>query len=150
MTNRKFTPRDDQVDFTHARYCPVINCVLEFGDKILLVKRSDKMNLYPGYWNGLSGFLDDKKSIEEKVAEELSEEVGLSKKNIQSIKQGDLLLQEAPEYGKTWIVFPILVEIDSDKVKLDWEASEHQWLDPAEAKKLKLLPGFEQVLASFF
>lgn len=72
----KFIARNGQTDYTHIRWTPVINCVVEYNNKILLVRRSTKLNLYPGYWNGISGFLDDKNNLSDKVKEELREEVG--------------------------------------------------------------------------
>ena len=147
---KKFKPRKGQVDFTNIRWSPVMNCVLQFKDKILLVQRSKNLRLYPGYWNGISGFLDDNKSLKEKVFEELKEEVGLSKKNVISISPGIVFDQDEPKYKKTWIVHPVLVKVDTDKIKLDWEAQNFQWIKPSEAKKLKLLPGFDLVLEILF
>jgi hypothetical protein len=43
-------------------------------------------------------------------------------------------------------VHPVLVEVGIDKVKLDWEARNYKWLTLQEVKKLKLLPGFDEVL----
>lgn len=146
----KFEPKEGQVDFSNARYCPVINCVVEHEGKLLLVKRSKGLRLYPGYWNGISGFLDDDKSIEDKVKEELIEELGLKADQIQSIKQGPVLVQEDTSINKTWIVFPIHVLISTDKFKLDQEASEAKWLTLEEARKQKLLPGFDEVLDTIF
>ena len=108
------------------------------------------MRLYPGYWNGISGFLDDKQSFREKVCAELREELGFKKKNIISIRMGTIFHQEASKYKKTWIVHPVLVEVNTDVVTLDWEAQNYQWLLPKEVMKLKLLPGFDQVLKFFF
>lgn len=147
---KKFKPKPGQTDFTHIRWAPVINCVVKYKDKILVVERSPGMTLYPGYWNGISGFLDDQKNLKEKVAEELKEEIGLGKKNILSTKLGQIFHQEAPKYRKTWIVHPILVTVNTDKVTLDWEAKNYTWIKPSEAKKLKLLPGFDDVLKTFF
>lgn len=138
------------MDYSNIRYCPVINCVASYRDKILLVKRGENLRLYPGYWNGVSGFLDDDKSIDEKVYEELEEEVGINKGQVAAIKRGNVLVQESKEYGKTWLVFPIRVEVKSDKVDLDWEASEYKWLTVDEGRKLKLLPGFDEVLNELF
>ncbi len=146
----KFIPKPGQTDFTNIRWAPVINCVLKYKDKILVVQRSETMRLYPKYWNGLSGFLDDSKSLNEKVYQELKEEVGLSKKHIISIKLGQIFDQDEPKYKKTWIVHPILVEVDTDKVKLDWEAQNYTWLSLKEVKKLNLLPGFDLVLKALF
>lgn len=143
---KKFKPKPGQVDFTNVRWAPVINCVLKYRGKILIVRRNRRMNLYPGYWNGISGFLDDKKSIKEKVEGELREELSIHKKNIISIKLGKIFDQEAPKYKKTWIVHPVLVKINTDKIKLDWEAEDYKWVSPGDAKKFKLLPGFDLVI----
>lgn len=150
MTNNKFVPKPGQVDYTNIRYAPVINTVVTDGKKILLVQRSADMNLYPNYWNGISGFLDDKQSIEEKVKEELREELGFSAKDVLALKRGRPLLQEAEEYGKTWLVVPMLATVEPKEVTLDWEAQRAKWLLPKKALSLDLLPGFEYVLKEFF
>lgn len=142
-------PKPGQVDFTDMRYCPVVNTVVTNGDKVLLVQRSSELRLYPGFWNGISGFLDDNRDVEEKVKEELSEELGIEDKNIVLIERGQPLLQEASEYSKTWLVVPMHVEVDTKDFTLDWEARDAKWFSFEEAKKLKLLPGFINVLEQF-
>lgn len=77
MEEKEFVAREGQIDFTNIRWCPVINCVVFFKDRFLVVKRSQGMRLYPGYWTGVSGFIDDDKSLEDKVQEELIEEIGI-------------------------------------------------------------------------
>lgn len=141
-----FKPRPGQVDYTHARWAPIVNCLVVYRGKILLVQRHQKMHFYPGYWNGISGFLDDQKSLDEKVTEELREEVGIPKTKIRSIRLGEIFDQEAPKYRKTWIVHPVLVNVTTDKVVLDWEARAYAWLTIQEAKKLPLLPGADLVI----
>jgi len=146
MRKRAFKPKPGQMDYTHARWAPVVNCVVRYNDKLLLVRRSKEMNFYPGYWNGISGFLDDHRSLEQKVRDELREELGIAKNKIKSIKLGEIFHQNEPKYKKTWIVHPVLVEVTTNKVRLDWEAQDYRWVAPQEAKKLKLLPGFDTVL----
>ncbi|HOB89967.1 MAG TPA: NUDIX domain-containing protein [Candidatus Colwellbacteria bacterium] len=141
-----FKPKPGQVDYTHIRWAPVINCVLKHKNKILVVRRSEKLNFYPGYWNGVSGFLDDQKSLEEKVVAELKEELGIAKTQVENIRPGGIFDQDEPKYKKTWIVHPVLVDVKTDKIKLDWEAENYKWLTLQEVKKLKLLPGFDEVL----
>lgn len=148
MAEPVFVPRKGQVDYTNIRYCPVVNCVLQYDGKVLLVQRNKELQLYPGYWNGISGFLDDAKSVEDKVHEELAEELHLSSESIISMHRGQVVVQEAEEYHKTWIVFPVRVEVNTDQIGLDWEAETHQWMPIAEARKRNLLPGFDQVLAT--
>jgi isopentenyldiphosphate isomerase len=146
MKKIRFKPKPGQIDYTKARWVPVINCVLNYKGKILIVQRSENSNFYLNYWNGISGFLDDKKSLEQKVKEELKEELGISEKEIKSIQLGEIFHQEALQYKKTWIVHPVLVKVRTDKIKLNWEAKDYKWIRLRDAKKLKLLPGFEKVL----
>ena len=146
----EFKPKSGQIDYTNARWAPVINCVVKYKNKILVVQRSKELNFYPGYWNGISGFLDDERSLEQKVKDELKEELGIVAKNIIKIRLGEIHLQEAPKYKKTWIVHPVLVELKTNRIKLDWEATNYEWIDSSEVKKLKLLPGFEKVLEKLF
>jgi hypothetical protein len=68
------------------------------------------------------------------------------KNKIKKIRLGEIFDQEAPEHKKTWIVHPVLVEVSTDKIKLDWEAQRYEWIEMKKAGKLKLLPGFNQVL----
>ncbi len=147
---KKFKPKPGQVDFTYIRWSPVLNCVLQYKGKILVVERSTSLRLYPGYWNGISGFLDDTKSLKEKVYEELREEVGIRKKDIISIHPGLVFDQDEPKYKKTWIVHPVLVKVNTSNITLDWEAKKYQWLTLSKVKKLKLLPGFDLVLKVLF
>ena len=144
-----FKAKEGQVDYTNIRYAPVINCVVRYNDMILIVRRNSKMNLYPNFWNGISGFLDDQKSIEEKVKEELQEELGIEINDIVSIQRGVIFDQEEEKYSKTWIVHPILVDVKTDKIKLDWEAQNYKWIKAKDAKNFDLLPGFDKVLKSF-
>lgn len=146
MTKTKFQPKPGQIDYTNARWAPVINCVLKHKGKILIVKRSKNLNFYPDCWNGISGFLDDHKSLNEKVATEIKEELGISRNKIKKIRLGEIFDQEKPKYKKTWVVHPVLVEINTNKLKLNWEAKSYRWTTLKETKKMKLLPGFNKVL----
>jgi ADP-ribose pyrophosphatase YjhB (NUDIX family) len=144
--NLNFILQPGQTDYTNIRWAPVINCVVMCKDKMLLVQRNENMNFYPGYWNGISGFLDDGKSLQDKVKEELREELGISAENIASIKLGEIFDQEEPKYKKTWIVHPVLVKVKTNAVSLDWEARKFEWVTISKARKMKLLPGFSTVL----
>lgn len=148
---KKFTPKPGQIDFTHARFAPVVNCVVQHRGKILLVKRSRKMQIYPGFWNGVGGYLDDKKTVSEKAKEELREETGIGAKDIVSIRAGTIFEVDDPKYKKTWIFHPVLVKVKRDKIRLDWEADEYRWVTPKEAQRMpKLIPTFRKVLDAFF
>ncbi len=150
MAEPTFKPKDGQIDYTNIRYAPVINCVVRHNDTILIVQRNPNMRLYPNLWNGISGFLDDGRSIEEKVHDELREELGFVMRDVISMQRGPIFDQEEENYRKTWIVHPILVDVRTDKVQLNWEAQSYQWIKIEDAKTFELLPGFDKVLALLF
>ena len=141
-----FVAKPGQKDFTNEKRAPVINCVVQCGGKILVVRRSTRMNFYPGFWNGVSGFLDDERGVEEKVKEELLEELGIGERNIIEIIEGIPFEQEDLKYGKTWIVHPVLVKVSANTVMPNWEIEDYKWIDAEEVETFELVPGFEKVV----
>jgi ADP-ribose pyrophosphatase YjhB (NUDIX family) len=133
-------------DYTHARSAPVVVIFVKYRDKFLLVKRSEKMLTYQGLWSCLAGFVDDDKSIEDKVKFEINEEIGLPVSDIKSIKKGDTYLFVDNDLDREWIRHLYLVEIGSANIKLSWEHSEMVWVTPDEAKNYKTTPGFHEDL----
>ena len=144
-----FVPRAGQVDYTHIRYAPVLNAVVVCRGKVLLLQRSSGMRSYPNHWCGISGYLDDHRSVEDKACQEMLEEVGITADRIRSMQRGTVLLQEAPDYGNSWLVVPILVRVGDRRYRLDWESQAAGWFTMAEAMGLPLLPGFDAVIAQY-
>jgi 8-oxo-dGTP pyrophosphatase MutT (NUDIX family) len=148
-TEPVFVPRSGQIDYTRIRYAPVLNAVVVCRGKVLLLQRSCGMRSYPNYWCGISGYLDDDRSVEEKARQEMLEEAGMSADRILSMQRGIVLLQEAPDYGKSWLVVPVLVHVRDRHFRLDWESQAAGWFGMTEAMRLPLLPGFEAVIAQY-
>ena len=59
--------------------------------------RRSGLRSYPNHWCGISGYLDDDRSVEEKARQEMLEEVGIAADRILSMQRGVVLLQEAPQ-----------------------------------------------------
>jgi len=150
MDKIPFVPKPGQIDYTTARYAPVINCLVTHRGKILIVKRSKDSEYYPDRWAGISGFLDDAKTLGEKVKEELSEELGIKSSQVVRIKTAPVFEYEGRNYKKVWIAHPVLVEISTDKLTLDWEAEEYKWIPPGEVKNFTFGPGFMTIFKIFF
>jgi 8-oxo-dGTP diphosphatase len=144
-----FVPRPGQVDYSHVRYAPVLNAVVVCLGKVLLLQRSSGMRSYPNHWCGVSGYLDDARSVEDKARQEMLEEVGIAGDRIVSIRRGTVLLQEAPDHGKSWLVVPVLVRVRDRRYRLDWESQAAGWFSMIEALRLPLLPGFDAVIAQY-
>jgi isopentenyldiphosphate isomerase len=149
ITEPVFVPRPGQVDYTHIRYAPVLNAVVVCLGKVLLLRRSSSMRSYPDHWCGISGYLDDHRSVEDKAQQEMLEEVGITTDRIVSMQRGTVLLQEAPDHDKSWLVVPVLVRVRDRRYRLDWESQAAGWFTMAEAMALPLLPGFDAVITQY-
>ncbi|TAL49007.1 NUDIX domain-containing protein [Patescibacteria group bacterium] len=135
------------IDYTHARSAPVLAIYVKYKDKFLIVKRSDKHLTYQGLWSCVAGFVDDEKTMEDKVEFEMEEELGLKKSDVKSIKKGETYLFVDKDLDREWIRHLFLVEITSPNIKLNWEHSEYVWIDPKDTKDYQTTPGFEKDLA---
>ncbi len=145
-----FEPAPGQIDFSTARWTPVVNIVVSSDGKVLLVERSSSLSNYPGLWNGISGYLDDHKDLRAKVVEELEEELGINENQVLSMIPGPILEEDDPALSRTWIIHPVLVEGENLHIRLNHEAISFAWVLPEEALNYNLVPGFDRVLRTFF
>jgi len=139
---------DGRVDYTHSEKAPVINCFVKYHDKVLLLKRSDKVLVYKEKWNSVGGFLDDHKSAEEKSLEEVEEELGIPRKEVKDIRTIPAYEYYDAMINRTWIIHPVLVELRHlPKLKLDWEHTDYRWISPEEINKYDIVPDLDKVLS---
>jgi len=129
-------------DYTHARSAPVLAIYVIYKDKVLIARRSEQHFTYQGLWSCIAGFVDDEKSLEEKVRFEIVEELGLDDGDIKFLKQGETYLFLDEELDREWIRHLYLVEVTNPNIKLNWEHTEYAWIDPKDLKDYKTTPGF--------
>ncbi len=137
---------DGRIDYRESDTAPVLNVFIKYNDKILLLKRSDKVRAYKNKWNSIGGYLDEIVPLEKKVLEELSEELGIEHDYIQEIKYADSHELYDDEIKLTWIIFPVLVVLNTQpKINLDWEHTDYKWIDPRELSKFDTVTGLEDI-----
>jgi hypothetical protein len=71
----------------------------------------------------ISGYLDDARCVEDKARQEMLEEAAITGDRILNTRRGTVLLQEAPEYGKSWLVVPVLVHVRGSRYQLECAVS---------------------------
>lgn len=132
---------DGRIDYSTSETAPVITVFVKYKNKILLLKRSDKVLTYKGKWNTVAGYLDDMKPIKEKALEELSEEIGVKKDIISNIDIRETFKFKDQDLNKTWIVTPVLVMLSYlPQIKLDREHTEFRWIKPEEIIDFDCVP----------
>ena len=128
---------DGRINYSSSDVAPVIAIFVKHKDKILILKRSNKVRVYQNKWNTVAGYLDELKPIREKILEEVKEELGVDKNNISKIHLGKPYKFTDENVNKTWIVHPVLIELKSKpEIRLDWEHTEYKWIEPKELKNV--------------
>jgi len=123
----------------------VVTCFLESNDRILLLRRSDKVRTYQGQWAGVSGYIE--RSADEQALIEIKEETGLDKQDIRLISKGKPLEILDNKLKTKWIVHPYLFHIkNSEKIQIDWEHRESNWIKPAEIDNYQTVPQLKEAL----
>lgn len=136
---------DGRIDFSLAKSAPVVVAFVSCLGKILLLRRSKKVSNYKGMWNGVAGFLDEKKPLPEKLEDELSEEIGLARNNIARIFFAKPYRFVDREINKTWYIFPAIVECAGPwAIRLDWENVGYKWVSPSQIPSIKGVPNFSE------
>lgn len=104
---------------------------------VLMLKRASTMKYYPNCWEPVSGSIQEEEAGEDTVKREAKEETGL---DVQIVKAAPVY--EIEGSGVLWVVKPYLLEANSDKVNIEREHSEFQWIEPKKAlSDLKLVDG---------
>lgn len=139
--NRQELPlfEDGRIDYTSASHAPVVVIFIQCGREFLLVKRSQKVGAYQGYWHTVAGYLDRPVSIKEQVFTELEEEISLDPLLITYYREGEPYIQEDKE--KTWVVYPVLVRLaEKPPIILDFEHTAYAWVTKTRISDYQVLP----------
>jgi PncC family amidohydrolase len=124
----------------------VVTCFLEYGRKILILRRSSKVGTYRRSWAGVSGYIETN-DIDQAFTE-IRQETQLYQKDLKLIKKGKPLEVIDKNLNRKWIVHPFLFHVKApDKIKIDWEHTESNWIKPSELKKYETVPGLAKALA---
>ena len=139
---------DGRIDYTHATEAAVLDCMVVFEGKMLLLKRGDKVGWLKNRWHTIAGFLDEEKSLRAKALSELYEETGINEGAVKSVRCAPPF-RNTDEH-KSWIVYSVFIELSfKPSVTLDWENTEYEWIDPKDAHRYDVIASVEKMIALF-
>ena len=117
--------------------------------KILLLKRSNKVKTMKCLWAGISGIIekgDETPLSRAKI--EIFEEVGIKEEELKLLKSIQRLRVVSPQYkNHEWNIFPFLFSTKNMEIKLNWENSEFRWIKPTELVNYKTVPDLDKILS---
>jgi len=125
----------------------IITAFIKNNNKILILKRSDKVRSMKGLWSGVSGIIENDEIPINRAKIEIFEEVGIKENKINLVKSIEKIKISSPQYeNHEWEVFPFLFETKQAEIKLNWENSEHKWINVNELKNYETVPSLDKIL----
>ena len=119
----------------------VVTAFLTLGERILLLRRSDRVGTYKGRWAGVSGSVEARLTPIEQAMQEIEEETGLSNADAIPILAGQSLDFVDDALNRRWVVHPFRFRVsDEAEIRLDWEHSEARWIEPAQLERMSTVP----------
>jgi 8-oxo-dGTP pyrophosphatase MutT (NUDIX family) len=131
------------------RATKIVTCFLKSGDKILILKRSDKVKSMKSLWAGISGIIENNESPLERTKIEIFEELGIEASQIKLLKESAKMRIISPQYeNHEWEVYPFLFSVENPKIKLNWENSDYKWVKVEEISNYETVPSLDKVLSN--
>ena len=133
------------------RKTKIVTSFLKNSEKILLLKRSEKVKSMKNLWAGISGIIEDNEKPIKRAKIEILEEVGIEESDINLMREGNKILIESPQYvNHQWEVYPFLFSCSNKEIKLNWENSDSRWIRINELDNFTTVPSLDRVLARLF
>jgi 8-oxo-dGTP pyrophosphatase MutT (NUDIX family) len=125
----------------------IITAFIKNNNKILILKRSDKVRSMKELWSGVSGIIENNEIPINRAKIEIFEEVGIKENKINLVKSVEKIKISSPQYeNHEWEVFSFLFETKETEIKLNWENSEHRWIKVNELKNYETVPSLGKIL----
>tara|TARA_B110000438_G_C15538800_1_gene531817 strand:- start:159 stop:563 length:405 start_codon:yes stop_codon:yes gene_type:complete len=125
----------------------IITAFIKNNNKILILKRSNKVRTMKGLWSGVSGIIENNEKPVDRARIEIFEEIGMGKGEVNLVKKMEKMKISSPQYkNHQWEVFSFLFETEKSGVKLNWENSEFKWIKIDELKNYETVPSLNKIL----
>ena len=129
------------------RATKIVTSFIRDNDKLLILKRSDKVKSMKGLWAGISGIIENNEEPLTRAKIEIFEEVGITEDKINLIKATEEMRISSPQYkNHEWEIFPFLFEANNPKITLNWENSDFKWINIEELENYETVPSLQKVL----
>ncbi|PJC50919.1 MAG: NUDIX hydrolase [Nitrosopumilales archaeon CG_4_9_14_0_2_um_filter_34_16] len=129
------------------RATKIVTSFIKDNDKLLILKRSDKVKSMKGLWAGISGIIENNEEPLERAKIEIFEETGITNEKITLIKSIGEMRINSPQYkNHEWEIFPFLFKATKPTIKLNWENSEFRWINIEELQNYETVPSLQKVL----
>ena len=125
----------------------IVTSFIRDNDKLLILKRSNKVKTMKELWAGISGIIENNEAPLKRAKIEIFEEAGIIEEKIKLIKAAEEMRVNSPQYkNHEWEIFPFLFEAKNPTIKLNWENSDFRWIHVEELENYETVPSLQKVL----
>ena len=125
----------------------IVTSFIKDNEKLLILKRSDKVKSMKGLWAGISGIIEKNEEPLKRAKIEIFEEVGITEDMITLVRSAEEMKVNSHQYkNHEWEIFPFLFETKNPIIKLNWENSEFKWINVEELENYDTVPSLQKVL----
>jgi len=125
----------------------IVTSFIKDNEKLLILKRSDKVKSMKGLWAGISGIIEKNEEPLKRAKIEIFEEVGITEDMITLVRSSEEMKINSPQYkNHEWEIFPFLFEAKNPIIKLNWENSDFKWINVEELENYDTVPSLQKVL----
>lgn len=129
------------------RSTKIVTSFIRDDNKLLILKRSNKVKTMKELWSGISGIIENNEVPLKRAKIEIFEEAGIVEDKIKLIKASEEIRINSPQYkNHEWEVFPFLFEATNPTVNLNWENSDFRWIHAEELENYETVPSLQKVL----
>ena len=129
------------------RSTKIVTSFIKNKNKLLILKRSDKVRSMKGLWSGVSGIIEKGEIPINRAKIEIFEEIGIIEDKITLVKSIEKMKILSPQYeNHEWEIFSFLFETKETKIKLNWENSDFKWINKNELKNYQTVPNLDKIL----
>jgi len=129
------------------RSTKIVTSFIRDNEKLLILKRSNKVKSMKGLWAGISGIIEKNEEPLKRAKTEIFEEVGITEEMITLVRSVKEMRINSPQYeNHEWEIFPFLFEAKNPTIKLNWENSEFKWINVEELENYETVPSLQKVL----
>ena len=129
------------------RSTKIVTSFIKDNNKLLILKRSNKVKTMKDLWSGISGIIENDELPLKRAKIEIFEEAGITENEINLIKAAEEIRINSPQYkNHEWEIFPFLFEATNPTINLNWENSDFRWIRAEELEDYKTVPSLQKVL----
>jgi 8-oxo-dGTP pyrophosphatase MutT (NUDIX family) len=129
------------------RSTKIVTSFIRDNNKLLILKRSNKVKTMKDLWSGISGIIENNELPLKRAKIEIFEEAGIIEDEIRLIKAAEEMKINSPQYkNHEWDIFPFLFEAANPTINLNWENSDFRWIRAEELENYETVPSLQKVL----